>query len=104
LTIIQSEEEKSSTRQVETRRCCFRTTTGRVEDWQRHCYRTDHSRVPFPIYREPLQQATLVWRLDNEGSRSQRVEVSYLTDGVNWKADYVLTVARDTSRPISTAG
>src|ERR1700677_3485954 len=47
--------------------------------------------LPGNLYSRP----TLVWTLDNRGSEAQRVEASYLTDNMNWSADYVLTVGRD---------
>jgi len=41
---------------------------------------------------------TLVWDVENRASAAQTVEASYLTAGMNWKADYVLVVnANDTS-------
>ena len=40
---------------------------------------------------------TLVWDVDNRESAAQTVEASYLTSGMNWRADYVLLVdAADT--------
>ncbi len=36
-----------------------------------------------------IPQPTLVWMLDNKLSRPQKLEASYLTSGINWKADYV---------------
>jgi hypothetical protein len=47
--------------------------------------------LPDNLYSRP----TLVWTLDNRGADAQRVEASYLTNNMNWNADYVLTVARD---------
>jgi hypothetical protein len=47
--------------------------------------------LPENLYSRP----TLLWMLSNKGSRSQRVEASYLTGSMNWNADYVLTVGRD---------
>jgi hypothetical protein len=35
---------------------------------------------------------TLVWDVDNRESTAQPVEASYLTAGMNWRADYVLLV------------
>lgn len=35
---------------------------------------------------------TLVWDVENHESRSQTIEASYLTGGMNWRADYVLLV------------
>jgi hypothetical protein len=36
-----------------------------------------------------IPQPTLIWLLENRLSRPQKVEASYLTSGINWKADYV---------------
>ena len=47
--------------------------------------------LPENLYSRP----TLVWTLDNRGAEAQRVEASYLTNNMNWSADYVLTVGRD---------
>jgi hypothetical protein len=47
--------------------------------------------LPGNLYSRP----TLMWTLDNRGAASQKVEASYLTAGMNWNADYVLTVSRD---------
>lgn len=53
-------------------------------------------RYIFPQLPENLiAQPTLVWRLENAGSRSQTLEASYLTGGITWKADYVLNLSAD---------
>jgi hypothetical protein len=44
--------------------------------------------LPENLYSKP----TLVWLLDNRQGGEQTVEASYLTNQVNWNADYVLTV------------
>jgi hypothetical protein len=36
-----------------------------------------------------IPQPTLVWTLENRLSKPQKLEASYLTSGINWKADYV---------------
>lgn len=36
-----------------------------------------------------IPQPTLVWVLENKISKPQKLEASYLTSGINWKADYV---------------
>jgi hypothetical protein len=97
VTIVQKEEENNSTKWVETKALLLSDNDGPV--WKigndivtgltPQGYR--FADLPANLYTRP----TLVWRLENGGSRSQRVEVSYLTADVNWKADYVLTVARD---------
>src|SRR5580658_1461023 len=47
--------------------------------------------LPENLYTRP----TLLWTLENKGPSAQRVEATYLTNDMNWNADYVLTVARD---------
>jgi hypothetical protein len=47
--------------------------------------------LPGNLYSRP----TLLWSLENKGTRAQRVEASYLASGMNWNADYVLTVTRE---------
>jgi hypothetical protein len=50
-------------------------------------------RIIFPGVPENLiSKPTLVWFLENSLSSPQKVEASYLTDGINWRADYVLTL------------
>jgi len=50
-------------------------------------------RIIFPGVPENLiSKPTLVWFLENSLSSAQKVEASYLTDGINWRADYVLTL------------
>ncbi|MCC6155338.1 MAG: DUF4139 domain-containing protein, partial [Candidatus Hydrogenedentes bacterium] len=46
--------------------------------------------IPANLIAEP----TLVWQLEND-SAVQKVEVSYLTGGISWNADYVVTLAKD---------
>jgi len=41
-----------------------------------------------------IPEPTLLWRLDSPGGR-QRVEVSYLTNSLNWKSDYVMVLGED---------
>lgn len=50
-------------------------------------------RVIFPGVPEDLiSRPTLVWLLENSSAAAQTVEASYLTNGLNWRADYVLTL------------
>jgi hypothetical protein len=50
-------------------------------------------RLMFPNLPENLySQPTLIWLLENHHAGEQTVEVSYLTDEINWNADYVLTI------------
>lgn len=41
-----------------------------------------------------IAEPTLLWRLDTEGG-SRQVEVSYLTNSINWKSDYVMVLHED---------
>lgn len=55
------------------------------------------SEMRFPdLPKNLVATPTLVWDVDNRESAAQTVEASYLTSGMNWRADYVLVVdARD---------
>lgn len=44
-----------------------------------------------------ISKPTLVWLVNNERAK-QDIEVSYLTGGMSWQADYVLTVNKDTTK------
>ncbi|NWG03283.1 MAG: DUF4139 domain-containing protein [Syntrophaceae bacterium] len=49
-----------------------------------------HGRIVLSKIPENLiSQPTLVWMLENKLSKPQKLEASYLTSGINWKADYV---------------
>src|SRR5437867_3123481 len=53
-------------------------------------------RLIFPQLPENLiAQPTLVWQIDNTVNHAQTLEASYLTSGITWKADYVLTLNAD---------
>ena len=45
-----------------------------------------------------IAKPTLVWMLNNTLRRKQKVEASYLTDGINWKADYVAILNKDDTK------
>ncbi len=50
-------------------------------------------RMVLPSLPENLvARPTLVWLLRNQTAAAQKVEASYLTGGITWKADYVLVV------------
>ncbi len=57
----------------------------------------------FPNLPEGLvTRPTLVWMVDNQGPKQQKTEVSYLTDGVDWHAEYVaVTDAQDKNIDLS---
>jgi hypothetical protein len=50
-------------------------------------------RIIFPGVPEDLiSKPTLVWLIENSLSSMQKVEATYLTNGINWSADYVVTL------------
>ncbi|MEW6585530.1 MAG: DUF4139 domain-containing protein [Nitrospirota bacterium] len=50
-------------------------------------------RIIFPGVPENLiSKPTLVWLVENDISPEQKVEASYLTNGINWRADYIVTL------------
>jgi hypothetical protein len=58
---------------------------------------TDHpGKLIFPGLPENLiAKPTLVWQLENILDRPQKVEATYLTQGINWKADYVMVMDKE---------
>ncbi|MBP1720418.1 MAG: hypothetical protein H6Q43_3856, partial [Deltaproteobacteria bacterium] len=56
------------------------------------------SRIPENL----IPQPTLVWLLDNKLPDKQKIEATYLTGGINWKADYVAVLnAADTQTDLT---
>ncbi|HUP19739.1 MAG TPA: DUF4139 domain-containing protein, partial [Gemmatimonadota bacterium] len=56
-------------------------------------------RVVLPALRGDLRSSpTLVWTLRSGRAGNEPVEVSYLTGGLTWKADYVVTLSEDSRR------
>jgi hypothetical protein len=52
--------------------------------------------IRFPQLPENLfERPTLLWTLQNNGNRQQKVEASYLAGNLSWNADYVLNVSKD---------
>ena len=97
VTLVQRETDSGSTKWVETKALLLSDNGSPV--WKigdeivtgmtAESYRFPD--LPANLYSQP----TLVWTLDNRGEDAQRVEASYLTNNMNWSADYVLNVARD---------
>jgi hypothetical protein len=97
VTLIQRETEAGSTKLVETKALLLADNGGpvwKVGDEIVTGLTADSYRfpdLPANLYSQP----TLLWTLDNRGPDRQRVEASYLTNNMNWNADYVLNVSRD---------
>jgi hypothetical protein len=50
-------------------------------------------RIIFPgVPPNLIARPTLVWLLENSLAKPQLLEASYLTNGINWRADYVVTL------------
>ncbi|MGA8035822.1 MAG: DUF4139 domain-containing protein [Candidatus Acidiferrales bacterium] len=97
VTLVRAESDAGSTRYAETKATLLSDNGAPV--WRIGSeivtgIPTDNYKfpdLPGNLYSRP----TLMWTLDNRGAASQKVEASYLTSGMNWNADYVLTVSRD---------
>ena len=74
------------------------STNGPVFEINGQIHMGYYGRLVLPSLPENLvSKPTLVWLLRNQTARPQRVEASYLTGGITWKADYVMVVnAKDT--------
>src|SRR5213594_282683 len=74
------------------------STNGPIFEINGQIHMGHYGRLVLPALRENLvAKATLVWLLRNQTARPQRVEASYLTSGITWKADYVMVLnAADT--------
>jgi hypothetical protein len=74
------------------------STNGPVFDINGQIHLGHHGRIVLPALPDNLvSQPTLVWLLRNQMDRPQRVEASYLTGGITWRADYVMVInASDT--------
>lgn len=51
-------------------------------------------RLPQDLIAKP----TLVWTLNNTGADTHTVEASYLTQGINWRSDYVVVVNQNDTK------
>lgn len=51
-------------------------------------------RLPADLIAKP----TLVWTLNNTGADTHSIEASYLTQGLNWRADYVVVVSQNDTK------
>jgi len=52
----------------------------------------------FPSLEGLILKPTLRWEIESPSSGSKKCEVSYLTGGINWQADYVAVVSKDDNR------
>jgi hypothetical protein len=60
---------------------------------------TNIAEMRFPdLPKNLVATPTLVWELNNSETASQNIEASYLTSGMNWRADYVLLINADDTK------
>jgi hypothetical protein len=69
------------------------STSGPVWEINKQIHIGGYGNVVLPALPENLvSKPTLVWLLRNARSAPQRIEASYLTGGLTWKADYVMVI------------
>src|SRR5215831_3104186 len=60
---------------------------------------TNIAEMRFPdLPKNLVATPTLVWDIENNNTTTQTVEASYLTNGLNWRSDYVLLINADDTR------
>jgi len=60
---------------------------------------TNIAEMRFPdLPKNLVATPTLVWDVDSSEAAAQTVEASYLTNGMNWRADYVLLINADDTK------
>ncbi len=97
ITIVRQRQEGGTTRSEELKAQLLAYNNGPV--WKIGGeivtgLRADEYRFP-ELPENLFSHPTLVWLLENAGASRQRVEAAYLSGGLSWNADYVLTVGRD---------
>ena len=69
------------------------STNGPVYDINGQIHMGHAGQVVLPALPENLvSKPTLVWLLRNQTAAAQRIQASYLTGGITWKADYVMVL------------
>jgi len=60
---------------------------------------TNISEIRFPdVPKNFVATPTLIWDIESRVAGTQTLEASYLTNGMNWRADYVLIVSADETK------
>ena len=99
VTLIRQITENNSTKEVSMKATLLSDNNGpiwQVGDEIITGMPTDHyvfPSLPPDLYSKP----TLVWLVDNRYAGEQRIEADYITNSVNWTADYVLTLPAEAS-------
>jgi hypothetical protein len=75
------------------------STAGPIFEINGQIHLGHHGRLVLPSLPDNLvARPTLVWLLRNQATAPQKVQASYLTGGLNWKADYVMVVDASETR------
>ena len=97
LTLVRTVTENNSTKEIPVKAILLALNDGPV--WKvgnEIVTGIGTDRYIFPDLPENLySKPTLIWLLENARAGEQTVEASYLTNQVNWTADYVLTIGAD---------
>jgi hypothetical protein len=101
LTLVLRKFENNTERLEPTRATLLSNNNGQV--WQiggqivinpANVVETRFDTLPADLIAKP----TLVWTLSNTGADAHTVEASYLTNGIGWRADYVVVVNKDDTK------
>jgi hypothetical protein len=101
LTLVLRTLENNTERLVPTRATLLSNNSGQV--WQvggqivinpTNVAEMRFDRLPQDLIAKP----TLVWTINNTGAENHTVEASYLTQGIGWRADYVVVVNQNDTK------
>jgi hypothetical protein len=94
ITLVQERLRENSTLDEEVAGKLLSTNAGTVWEIQgRIVTNPPYSRLLFPSVPENLiAKPTLVWLVDAAGAGRRRLEAAYLTEGLSWRADYVMAL------------
>ena len=101
LTLVLRRIENNTERLVPTRATLLSNNAGQV--WQIEgqivINPTNIAEIRFDrLPQDLIAKPTLVWTLNNTGPETHTVEASYLTQGLNWRADYVVVVNQNDTK------
>lgn len=97
VNLIFTRSENNSTLEEQKSATLLSTNDGTV--WQvdnQILVNPNYTRLSFPELPKNLySKPTLVWLLNSKAAGKRTVQASYLSEGISWKADYVLSIAND---------
>lgn len=101
LTLVLRRVENNTERLLPTRATLLSNNAGQV--WQIEgqivINPTNIAEIRFErLPQDLIAKPTLVWTLNNTGAETHTVEASYLTQGLNWRADYVVVVNQNDTK------